>query len=244
MSEGWRSLSEEQRRDFIAQHSDMQGCGLQSRMQETIMECTRETSKTLFKGTGHFIDEEDLEKKFGEKPSQLEAIKTRARSMWDAVRQVRLYEVTEFEAQTVDEEEKAHERKRKLEIVTNAAPKAKAKSRASASSVGEACPPLRAPAKKKLSKHASGLASVRVQLDDLAEKAAPLSARIPEYIRAAATDQIAQLRALHSELEAAVSTGQGDEEDLSKRAGERLQEAQDVTRRLSYQVREAQTFAS
>ena len=57
-----------------------------------------------FKGTGVFMDEEDLDKKYASKPLQLAAIKNNTRTMWDAVREVKLYEDVAYERESFDED--------------------------------------------------------------------------------------------------------------------------------------------
>jgi hypothetical protein len=59
-------------------------------MQETVNHSTQFTSSVKFKGTGVFMDEEDLGNKYASKPLQLAAIKQNTRTMWDAVREVKL----------------------------------------------------------------------------------------------------------------------------------------------------------
>jgi len=125
LAEDWSSLSDQSKREFYQQCQDQAGEMLLLRMQETIVDCTRKSSSVTFEGTGKFIDEEDLDKKYKDKPTQLQAIKAHTRTMCCPVRKVKLYEDPEFTLTVADEDFRSEEKKRKAEFAHKAEPKKK-----------------------------------------------------------------------------------------------------------------------
>ena len=73
------------------------------------------------------MDEEDLTKKYENKPEQLANILAHTRTMMCPVRRVKLFEDLKFTSETVDEESRAEARKRKVEMAPKKSPKGKAK---------------------------------------------------------------------------------------------------------------------
>ena len=69
---------------------------LMSQMQEVITEISRNTSSVALKGSGDWVDEEDLNERYKNKPEQLAAVKKNCRRMWHPSRCVDLFKDMQF----------------------------------------------------------------------------------------------------------------------------------------------------
>lgn len=147
----WSSVAEEDKRAFYQECESKCGQELLMRMQETILHSTKKTSLAQFTTTGVFLDMEDLERKYKDKPEQLAEIIKNTRKMQCPLKKITLYEDLEYQSKLADSEERVEERKRKMEFTEAPRPRAKGKAKVKAERSREENK-LSATSKKKLNK--------------------------------------------------------------------------------------------
>ena len=77
---------------FCRDRGDLRGEDLRSALQQVVTDWKQSTTELTFAGTGEFLDLESLEKKYADRPSQLESIKEKTYKFWDHIRGCYLYE--------------------------------------------------------------------------------------------------------------------------------------------------------
>eukprot|EP00435_Cladocopium_sp_Y103_P000455 s2333_g1.t1 len=90
---GRRSLK---MKEFYQKYKELAGPDLLTRLQETVTESKKTSSVVSFEGTGEFLDEIDLDKKYQDKPDQLANLKANTRTYFCPVRQVQLFEDVKY----------------------------------------------------------------------------------------------------------------------------------------------------
>jgi hypothetical protein len=88
----FKTLTKEEKLEFFAKNRTTMGDDLSAAVQDVISRVLQTTEETEFKGTGEFMDEDDIREKYAKKPKQADAIIKNSRSMFDTLREVQVYE--------------------------------------------------------------------------------------------------------------------------------------------------------
>ena len=238
----WTTLAEADKRQFYIEAQDLSGNALHLKMQEAISQRVTKKSSVKFVGTGEWLDEQDLEEKYAKKPDQLANIKHNTRTMVCPIRRVKLFEDVKFTSETVDEECRTEERKRKIEMAPPRLPKAKAKAGAKAIGNQVVDAKLKAGDKKKLSKKADAMKACRLSLLDMAQKSERLKEYIPAYILKHSHYVIGQLSESEEKITKALDSSLGDIDTLNGDADDAIEKGNSALGRIKVQVEEATSF--
>jgi hypothetical protein len=126
--EVFRSQAPARRAEFMATHHQTLGEDLKKVLTEFVSEEVSETTSTQYQGQADWLDEDDLNTRFVKKPLQLQSVLQHARTMFDATRNVKLYEVFTYKTNCNNGTESTTKASRTLEanqnIKGNARPKA------------------------------------------------------------------------------------------------------------------------
>ena len=119
-----KPLSPEERKDWMAKNSKLVGEDLAKMMHQTCVQSSLTKQSAEFKVDGQFVDFDEAEKQFKDKPEQWESIKLQAQTHRCPVRGVDMYWIPKFSMTLQTSEVDTEERKRKLESSAKmAAPK-------------------------------------------------------------------------------------------------------------------------
>jgi hypothetical protein len=88
----FKTLSKQEKIEFFAKNREAMGEELSAAVQDVITRVLKTTNEVEFKGTGEFLDEEDIRTKYASKPQQADAIIKNTRSIFDTMREVTVYE--------------------------------------------------------------------------------------------------------------------------------------------------------
>ena len=104
-------LTKTDKANFYHKHSNVLGADLAAALKSTATSSSSTEDTEKFKATGEWLDEEDLNKKYGSKPSQLQSVKDKSRTMVHPTRGCLMYEDMTFVS------EASNETKRKEELI-------------------------------------------------------------------------------------------------------------------------------
>ena len=126
--EVFRSQAPARRAEFMATHHQTLGEDLKKVLTEFASEEVSETTSTQYQGQADWLGEDDLNTRFVRKPLQLQSVLQHARTMFDATRNVQLFEVFTYKTNCNNGAESTTKASRTLEanqnIKGNARPKA------------------------------------------------------------------------------------------------------------------------
>jgi hypothetical protein len=88
----FKDLTKEERTQFFITNRKAMGEELSVAVQEVITVSLTKKQEIEFKGTGEFMDEDDIRAKYAKKPKQADSIIQNSRSMYDSIRETTLYE--------------------------------------------------------------------------------------------------------------------------------------------------------
>jgi hypothetical protein len=111
----WQELTADAKQDFYNKCKDSYGTDLAAELEFVVEERVQEKVMKTFSGNGVWVDEADLDAKYKDKPQQLAAIKDNAKSFFDSIRQVKLFEDLEYRSAATSVQEYFKEQKRKWE---------------------------------------------------------------------------------------------------------------------------------
>ena len=92
------ALTREERQDFFLENAALMGKDLVKAITNTVSLSYTDEQIDGFLANGKWLDEEDLDEKYKNKPAQLAEIKKRARTFVHPTRQVKLYEDLDFDS--------------------------------------------------------------------------------------------------------------------------------------------------
>ena len=119
-----KPLSQEERRQWMVTNSKLVGEDLAKMMHQTCVQASLTKQSAEFKVDGQFVDFDEAEKQFKDKPEQWESIKLQAQTHRCPIRGVDMYWIPKFSMTLQTSEVDTEERKRKLESSAKmAAPK-------------------------------------------------------------------------------------------------------------------------
>ena len=246
LAQDWTKVSDADKRKFMQDAQDKCGEELLMRMQESITHSTRKSTSVQFKGTGNFLDKQDLQEKYKNKPDQLESILAKTRTMWHPTRNVMVYEDVDFVLTTCDEEQTSEEHKRKVEFAENPKAKRKAtiKTKVGADATVQAEEKLKGPEKKKLAKKADAAKTTKLSLLDTISKANTLKAFIPAYVMKSAGTEAEKMQATIDKVQAALNAGTGNKDTLITDLDSCIESGAAAASRLKVQIEQAEAFQS
>ena len=110
-----KPLSAEERKDWMVKNGRLVGDDLAKVLHQTCVESnlTRQTAE--FKAMGEFVDVDDAEKQFKDKPEQWASVRLHAQTHRCPVRNVMMYWIPKFSLTLANSEIDTEERKRRLE---------------------------------------------------------------------------------------------------------------------------------
>ena len=82
---------------FYKAHGHLRGEDLRLALQEVVTDWKQSTTGLSFTGTGEFLDLQSLEKKYEDRPAQLDSIKEKTYKFWDHIRGCYLYEDVKYQ---------------------------------------------------------------------------------------------------------------------------------------------------
>ena len=103
----FKALSKDEREKFFRDEHAAMGDALAAAMETVVSSKTTTTNTVSFKGTGEFLDEQDLSEKYAKKPEQLAAILRNTRKIYDPIRETTLFEDMKYVSLTANEEEES-----------------------------------------------------------------------------------------------------------------------------------------
>ena len=245
----WTDVSDEQKKHFYQNFHNLSGGDLLARLQETVSEVKKQATVVSFEGTGEFLDEVDLDRKYGEKQEQLANIKQNTRRFFCAIRQVWLYEDIRYIRKQKDEEEVSRVQKRKVQQIPKeqAAVEDKTKKAKEAKALPDQSKEtkLKAGQVKKIQKKVTALNNKKLSVMDLCCKARLENVRdlVPTYVVQSATKVCDEVVAFVAMCDAAVSQEVGDAQALNTRADELQTQIGEAYQRMKTQVEQASAYA-
>lgn len=117
LAKDWTNVTEEQKKEFYKNFQAAAGDELIARMQETVVESKRQSTKVEFEGTGEYFDEHDMNQRYASKPEQLQNLFANTRRYFCPVKQVWLYEDVTYKRTDTDTEEVSRVEKRKVQKI-------------------------------------------------------------------------------------------------------------------------------
>ena len=227
---------------FYRDRGDLRGEDLRSALQQVVTDWKQSTTELTFAGTGEFLDLESLEKKYADRPSQLESIKEKTYRFWDHIRGCYLYE-------DVRSRPSAKGRSTSLARMTRRRSLLQARllgrgRRPSQKGDGEDLPTIKAPLLKKLTAAAESINSKRLSCLDLIDKARnECMDMLPGYVITAATTAVSvRPPKLVRRMEIIVLAKKGHGDDLIQEAKDSLAAMQDNLNRIKGQIDQAAAF--
>ena len=97
----WKKFTPEQKKTFYDDNCDVMLEELPAKLRTYITEVTTDFGRNELGKYGNFLDKEDLDKKYADKPAQLAAIYKNARTMVCEVRECQLWEDPEYKSAEV-----------------------------------------------------------------------------------------------------------------------------------------------
>lgn len=201
----WKSKEEKER--FFNDHNNDSNETLKKHLETLTVETDKESLKKQFAQKSAWLDEADLQKKYKDKPDQLQAVKQNATTMEHPTRKVTLYEDIEFVANNEETTEQGNEKKRQLTTEeTVAAPKKAARQK-------EKAPPgPKAPTdaqKTQMQRALEKANKLEVDLHSGIEqcKGEEVASFIPKPVVDRATRALLELKAAKSQVELALESG-------------------------------------
>jgi predicted nucleic acid-binding Zn ribbon protein len=100
----FQELTREEKSKFFITNRKLMGEDLSVAVQEVITVKLTKKQEVEFKGTGEFLDEDDIRAKYAKKPKQAESIIQNSRSMFDPIRETTLYEDMNYNSKVANSE--------------------------------------------------------------------------------------------------------------------------------------------
>lgn len=256
LAQDWTNVTEEQKKEFYKNFQNAAGEDLLARMQETIVESKRLSTKVEFEGSGEYFDETDMNERYKNKPEQLQNIFANTRRFFCAVRQVWLYEDVIYKRTATDTEEVSRVDKRKVQKIPknqgggddgNDGSLANKKSKKNKSGTGdEELPKLKAGEKKKIIKKIELLTTKRLHVMDLCAKAKAEKVKtlVPAYVLEAAEKLIDEALLFSSKVEEALGKEHGNVKEILETADKHCEVLTDGASRVKCQVEQAMAFVA
>ena len=256
LAEDWTNVTDEQKKEFYKNFQNAAGDELIARMQETIVESKRLSTKVEFEGTGEYFDEADMNEKYKNKTEQLQNILANTRRFFCTVRQVWLYEDVSYKRTATDTEEVSRVEKRKVQKIPknqgggddgNDGSLASKKPKKNKTGTGdEELPKFKAGEKKKIIKKTEQLTTKRLHVMDLCAKAKAekLKTLVPAYVREAAQKLIDEALLFSTKVEDALAKEHGNVKEILETADKHCEVMNESASRVKCQVEQALAFVS
>ena len=243
---------------FYKAHGHLRGEDLRLALQEVVTDWKQSTTELSFTGTGEFLDLESLEKKYEDRPGQLDSIKAKTYKFWDHIRGCYLYEDVKYTRTAQDKVVTGTSRKRKGQVNllgeddppeeaaaagSAAGSGSKKKPKKGEKGDGEDLPTIKTQQLKKLSAAAESINAKRLTCLDLIDRARnDYVDMIPGYVVTAANTCVSDACKLVRKMEILVHAKKGHVEDLFQEAKDMMAAMQDNLNRIKGQVDQAASF--
>ena len=201
----WKSKEEKER--FFNDHNNDSNETLKKHLETLTVETDKESLMKQFAQKSAWLDDADLQKKYKDKPDQLQAVKQNATTMEHPTRKVTLYEDIEFVANNEETTEQGNEKKRQLTTEETVAAHKKA-----ARQMEKAPPGPKAPTdaqKTQMQRALEKADKLEVDLHSGIEqcKGVEVASFIPKPVVDRATRALLELKAAKSQVELALESG-------------------------------------
>jgi hypothetical protein len=100
----FKTLTKDEKIEFFAKNRKAMGDELSVAVHDVISRVLKKTEELEFSGTGVFLDEVDLLEKYAKKPLQAAAIMKNSRSVFDPIREVKVYEDMKYSSKAAQNE--------------------------------------------------------------------------------------------------------------------------------------------
>lgn len=252
----WRDLSTEEKDSFITQNAELTGGHLLSKLSEVVTLRRVMRSKVGHSGIGDYLSEHDLQEKYSDQSQIAKNIVKNGRKMWDAVKEIYLYEDVSYTSKTEEEEILEDDRRTHIEQTPHSGsgsgePVPETPSSGKRGSTGGA-PASKKKAKgsgsnKKLQKLVGQLAPVKLELQNYLQKIVntSLAQLVPVYVVNNAQAVMSKVDGLWDQLQSCLSAADFDADTVEQleRDGKLLiEDATSAVARLKIQVAEADNF--
>ena len=255
LAQDWTNVTEEQKKEFYKNFQSAAGEDLIARMQETVVESKRLSTKVEFEGTGEYIDENDMNQRYANKPEQLANLFANTRRFYCPVRQVWMYEDVTYKRTATDTEEVSKVEKRKVQKIPtnqgsgddgNDGSLAKKPKKNKQGTGSDDLPKIKAGEKKKIIKRMELLTSKRLQVMDLCAKAKAekLKTLVPVYVLEAADKLIDEALQFSTKVEDALAKEHGNVKEILEIADKHCEVMTDSASRVKCQVEQALAFVA
>ena len=120
LARDWSEMGDVEKTSFITSNRGLRGAELELRLTETAIISKTKRSSTSFTAEGHYLSAVEIREKYEKQPQVAESIIKNARSFFDAVKQVHVYEDVSYTAKQQDEEVREEVNRMRMEAGPNA----------------------------------------------------------------------------------------------------------------------------
>lgn len=237
---------------FYEAHGSLRGENLRVKVEEVVQDWKNSTTRVEFNQVGNYMDEEDLKKKYADKPEDLKNILLNARTFWCPVKKKTLYSDPEYSAKVQDAVEHGTSEKIKgqagLDDTSAAEPEPKrpkkTKKETGNGSAEQKEKKWTAGVKNKVTKKIDNCETKNLQLKDLVDKCNGYAGMIPGYVITHATDTIGSMEKLLQNAQAALQEATGDAKGLQDALDESSEKIKEAAARVKSQLTQAAAFTT
>lgn len=234
---------------FYASHSHLRGEGLRVKVEEVVQDWKTSITSMEFNQTGNYMDEEDLRKKYAEKPEDLKNILQNARTFYCPVKRKTLYADPEYQAKVQDSIEHGTSEKIKgqvgLDDTGAPEPESKRPKKNKNQKDGGAEQKEKkwtAAVKNKVTKKIDTCETKNLKLKDLVDKSNAYGGMIPGYVITHATETINNVEKIVQDAQAALQQATGDAKALQDSLDESSEKLKEAATRVQSQLTQAAAF--
>jgi len=221
LASAWAEMSETERANFVANNHSAYGKDLEKKISESVLLTSSKSSEFSFTGTGNFMTEVQIDDVYKNQPEIAANIKKNARSFFDSVKGVTVYEDMHYSSKQEDKEKNEEQHRVRIDYqsaarfssATGAAetgkePPKKKKGRGQAKAekpeVNQEVATPKVPAKDKAfaKKYIAALAPQKLDLTSLQTKTQGKEELFPAHVLTFATQTLRKIDNTYSLIEA------------------------------------------
>lgn len=231
---------------FYEAHGHLRGEGLRVQVEEVVQDWKTSTTRMEFEQEGEFLEEEDLRKKYHDRPETLRNILQNARTFFCPVKKLTLYADPKYKARVSDSVEYGTTEKMKgqqgLEDATEPESKRPRKTKGGKAGADEKEKKWTASVKNKVTKKIDQLTAKGLQLKDLVSKAGTFGSMIPAYVLEHAEKTVQDTEKELNSAQNALQQATGDAKALQDALDEITEKVKEAAGRVKSQLDQAAAF--
>ncbi len=231
---------------FYQAHGHLRGEGLRVKVEELVQDWKTSTTRMEFEQEGEFFDEEDLRKKYHDRPETLSNILQNARTFFCPVKRTTMYADPKYKARVADSVEFGTTEKMKgqqaLDDTTEPEPKRPKKANKDPKNTEEKEKKWTASVKNKVLKKIDQLTAKGLQLKDLVSKAGSFGTMIPAYVLDHAEKTLKDAEKQQNSAQDAVNQATGDAKAWQDSLDEISEKVKEAAGRVKSQLEQAAAF--